>query len=90
MDFEEKRQQLLKEAYQLSEDDKFSDNYKRNFFELVEDIILYLLQTQDVFFGQFMLRVQRKINTTLTAPIATIPKRDRFEMYFNPFFIFGL
>lgn len=85
MDFEEKRQQLLKEAYQLSEDDKFSDNYKRNFFELVEDIILYLLQTQDVFFGQFMLRVQRKINTTLTAPIATIPKRDRFEMYFNPF-----
>lgn len=50
MDFEEKRQQLLKEAYQLSEDDKFSDNYKRNFFELVEDIILYLLQTQDVFF----------------------------------------
>ncbi|NSB12661.1 VWA-like domain-containing protein [Clostridium beijerinckii] len=85
MDFEEKRQQLLKEAYQLSEDDKFTDNYKRNFFELVEDIILYLLQTQDVFFGQFMLRVQRKINTTLTAPIATIPKRDRFEMHFNPF-----
>jgi hypothetical protein len=60
MDFEEKRQQLLKEAYQLSEDDKFSDNYKRNFFELVEDIILYLLQTQDVFLGNSCLEFNGK------------------------------
>ncbi|EKQ56446.1 MULTISPECIES: VWA-like domain-containing protein [unclassified Clostridium] len=85
MDFEEKRQQLLKEAYSLEENVKFNDNYKRSFFELVEDVILYLLQTQDVFFGQFMLRVKRDINVNLTVPIATIPKRDGFTMYFNPF-----
>ena len=62
MDFEEKRQQLLKEAYSLEDNVKFNDDYKRNFFELVEDVILYLLQTQDVFFGQFMLRIRRDIN----------------------------
>lgn len=50
MDFEEKRQQLLKEAYQLSEDDKFSDNYKRNFFELVEDIIIIFVANSRCFF----------------------------------------
>ena len=59
MDFEEKRQQLLKEAYSLEDNIKFNDSYKRSFFELVEDVILYLLQTQDAFFGQFMLRIKR-------------------------------
>ena len=86
MDFEEKRQQLLKDAYSLEENVKFNDDYKRNFFELVEDVILYLLQTQDAFFGQFMLRVRRGINISITVPIATIPKSDGFNMYFNPFF----
>jgi len=85
MDFEEKRQKLLKEAYSLEENVKFNDDYKRNFFELIEDVILYLLQTQDAFFGQFMLRVRRGINVSITAPIATLPKRDGFNMYFNPF-----
>lgn len=85
MDFEEKRQQLLKEAYSLEEKIKSNDSYKTKFFELVEDIILYLLQTDDTFFGQFMLRIKRGINIELTAPIATIPKRDGFNMYFNPF-----
>lgn len=49
MDFEERKQQLLKKAYSLEESIKFSDSYKRSFFELVEDVILYLLKTQDVF-----------------------------------------
>ena len=85
MDIEEKRQRLLKEAYSLEENIKFNDNYKRSFFELVEDVILYLLQTQDAFFGQFMLRIRRGININITVPISTIPKRDGFNMYFNPF-----
>ncbi|RII36507.1 hypothetical protein D2A34_03735 [Clostridium chromiireducens] len=85
MDFEDRRQQLLKEAYLLEEKVKFNDDYRRNFFELVESVILYLLQTQDVFFGQFMLRVRRDISVNLTVPIATIPRRDGFNMYFNPF-----
>ena len=85
MNFEEKRQQLLKEAYLLEKSVKFNDNYKMSFFELVEDVILYLLQTQDAFFGQFMLRIRRGININITVPISTIPKSDGFNMYFNPF-----
>lgn len=85
MDFEEKRQKLLKEAYALEERVEYNESYKRSFFELVENVILYLLQTQDVFFGQFMLRVRRNINIDLTVPIATIPSRENFNMYFNPF-----
>ncbi|WP_160687286.1 VWA-like domain-containing protein [Clostridium sp. C2-6-12] len=86
MDFEERRQQLLKEAYSLEEKLISNGDYKNRFFELVQDVILYLLQTQDIFFGQFMLRVKRGIDLSLTVPIATIPKREGFNMYFNPFF----
>ena len=32
-----------------------------------------------------MLRIRRDINISITVPIATIPKRDGFNMYFNPF-----
>jgi len=85
LDFEDRRQQLLKEAYLLEEKVKLNHDYRRNFFELIENVILYLLQTQDVFFGQFMLRVRRDISINLTVPIATIPRRDSFNMYFNPF-----
>jgi len=85
MNFEEKKQQLLKEAYLLEDKIQFNDNYKKVFFGLVEDVILYLLQTENVFFGQFMLRIKRGINIKITVPIATIPKRDGFNMYFNPF-----
>ncbi len=85
MDFEEKKQQLLKKVYSLEDNVEFNNTYKKSFFELIEDLIVYLLQTQDVFFGQFMLRIKQGINIRLTVPIATIPKRDGFNMYFNPF-----
>lgn len=84
MVFEEKREQLLKEAYSLDREGLASDNYRRRFFELVEEVVLYLLQSQDAFFGQFMLRIRRNINIKITVPIATIPERDNFYMYFNP------
>lgn len=85
MDFDEKRQMLLREAYDFKSLNEFDTQYSRSFFELVEDVILYLLQGEDNFFGQFMLKIKRGIRVDITAPIGTIPKRDGFNMYFNPF-----
>ncbi len=65
---------------------KCGDFYKRRFFDIVEKVILFLLQGQDAFFGQFMLSIKREIRFDIKVPIATIPKRDGFNMYFNPFF----
>ena len=86
MDFNEEREQLLKEIYFSSEKNKYDDFYKRRFFNLVEKVVLFLLQGHDAFFGQFMLRVKRDIRLDITVPIATIPKGDGFNMYFNPIF----
>lgn len=86
MDFNEEREQLLKEIYFNSGKSKYDDFYKRRFFDLVEKVILFMIQGQDAFFGHFMLRVKREIRLDITVPIATIPKRDGFNMYFNPVF----
>lgn len=85
MDFNEKREELLRQAYNFEKISEFDENYKRKFFNLVEDVILSLLQGEDAFFGQFMLRIKRDIRIDLSYPIGTIPKRDGFNMYFNPF-----
>nr|WP_207748188.1 VWA-like domain-containing protein [Clostridium butyricum] len=70
----------------MDEKKKCGDFYNRRFFDIVEKVILYLLQGQDAFFGQFMLSIKREIRFDIKVPIATIPKRDGFNMYFNPFF----
>ncbi|WP_294400937.1 VWA-like domain-containing protein [uncultured Clostridium sp.] len=86
MDFNEEREELLKESYLIDEGNKIGGFFERRFFVLVERVILYLLQSDDAFFGQFMLRVKREVRIDIKVPIATIPKRDGFNMYFNPVF----
>ncbi|NFG60832.1 MULTISPECIES: VWA-like domain-containing protein [unclassified Clostridium] len=84
MDFNNKKEELLKKAYNIKSIDEFDNMYIKSFFELVEEVILDLLESEDSFFGQFMLRVKRQIRIELKSPIATIPKRSGFNMYFNP------
>ncbi|HCW54651.1 MAG TPA: hypothetical protein DG753_13165 [Clostridium sp.] len=85
MDFDGKREQLLKEAYNIEKNQIFSQDYKRRFFSLIQDVILFLLEKDDSFFGQFMLKIKRNIKIDIKVPVATIPKRDGFNMYFNPY-----
>ncbi|OSA97634.1 UNVERIFIED_ORG: hypothetical protein B2H98_07295 [Clostridium botulinum] len=84
MDFNDKKEDLLKKAYNIKSIDEFDNMYIKSFFELVEQVILDLLESEDSFFGQFMLRVKRQIRIDLKSPIATISKRSGFNMYFNP------
>ncbi|AOR24502.1 VWA-like domain-containing protein [Clostridium taeniosporum] len=84
MDFNNTKEELLKKAYNIKRIDEFDNMYEKKFFQLVEQVILELLESEDSFFGQFMLRVKRKIRMDLNYPIATIPKRSGFNMYFNP------
>ncbi|GAA0076864.1 VWA-like domain-containing protein [Clostridium sp. CTA-5] len=84
MDFNKRREELLQTAYRIKNINEFNSTFYKKFFELIEDIILNLLQSEDSFFGQFMLKVKRGIRIDITYPIATIPKRDGFNMYFNP------
>ena len=61
MNFDEKRELLLNECYKFKNIEDFKGSYERRFFDFIEDIILFLLQSEDSFFGQFLLKVKRNI-----------------------------
>lgn len=84
MNFEEKREKLLKQAIDIEENGKIFSEFERDFFSLVEGIIISMLEGEDTFFGQFLVRIEREIKFNITWPLATIPKMQGFKMYFNP------
>ena len=47
MNFDEKRELLLNECYKFETIEDFKGSYERRFFDLIEDIILFLLQSED-------------------------------------------
>lgn len=85
MNFDEKRELLLNECYKFEKIEDFKGDYERRFFDFIEDVILFLLQSEDSFFGQFLLKVKRNIRIDIDYPVGTIPKLDGFNMYFNPY-----
>ena len=84
MIFEEKRDALLKQALDINENGKVYSSFEREFFSLVENVIIDMLEGEDSFFGQFLVRIERSIRFNITWPLATIPKMQGFKMYFNP------
>ncbi len=84
MSFEERRDSLLKQALDINENGEAYSGFEREFFSLVETVIIDMLEGEDGFFGQFMVRIERSIRFNITWPLATIPKMQGFRMYFNP------
>lgn len=85
MAFEDERRRLYNEALEIQSGEKeFSDGFKRDFFNLVEKIVIKLYDKENSFFGQFLVQVRRDINFKSSWPISTVPKRGEFLMSFNP------
>ncbi|MBX7309854.1 hypothetical protein K4H43_01745 [Clostridium chauvoei] len=84
MSFDEKRDELLKEALEFEGKNDIKSDFSRRFFSLVESVIIDMLEKDDSFFGQFMTKIKREIRLDITYPLATIPQMEGFKMYFNP------
>lgn len=84
MTFEERRDSLLKQVLDIKENGKIYSSFEREFFSLVETVVIEMLEGEDSFFGQFLVRTERSIRYNITWPLATIPKMQGFKMYFNP------
>ncbi|WP_291652937.1 VWA-like domain-containing protein [Clostridium sp.] len=82
--FEDKRNSLLKQALDIKENARIDSNFEREFFSLVESVVIGMLEGEDSFFGQFLVKIERSIRFNITWPLATIPKMQGFKMYFNP------
>lgn len=84
MEFENKRNSLLKQALNIKENGEIDSSFERDFFSLIESVIIDMLEGEDSFFGQFLVKIERSIRLNITWPLATIPKMQGFKMYFNP------
>ena len=82
--FDEKRQLLLKEALKFNGEEDVSSKFSREFFNLVEEVIINQIETEDSFFGNFMLKIDREIKLDITYPLGTIISVNGFKMFFNP------
>ena len=82
--FDDKRELLLKEALNFNNINDVSSKFKREFFDLVQMIIINQIEVEESFFGNFMVKVDRDIKLDISWPLATVPTIDGFKMYFNP------
>lgn len=89
MNFNDKRDKLFKEALLWEEVNDISGAYVKEFEGLIENIIIGMLEGEDSFFGNFMLKVKRKVRVDITWPIGTVPLIDGYEMSFNPILFLG-
>lgn len=82
--FEDEKNLLLKEALEFNSINDVSDMFKRRFFDLVTKVIIDSVSSDDSFFGNFMLKIERKIRLDISYPLSTIPEISGFKMSFNP------
>ncbi len=84
MNFLDKKKSLLEKVTNINSVSEIGNDYKREFFDFLSNIIIDMLQGEDNFFGAFMLKIEKNIRFDITWPIATVPKLNGFIMYFNP------
>ncbi|MGL5648583.1 MAG: vWA domain-containing protein [Clostridium sp.] len=85
MRFEEKREGLFRRALVINKTKEYDANFEKEFFDLVSEVVIYLMKGENAFFGSFMLKIKRKINLKLTCPLGTIPNGIEYIMFFNPY-----
>lgn len=87
MNFIESRDSLFKKALTFEKETDVTGDFTRKFNIFIEKIVISMLNGEDSFFGNFMIKVERKIRLNISWPIGTKPKIEGYEMYFNPMLI---
>lgn len=64
--------------------------FKEEFFSLVDQVNLSLLEDKDNFFGYFLLQMSRDIRFDITSPSAVNFKGAKYVIHFNPLIFLNL
>ena len=87
MAFEEERRRLYNKFLEEERLGKIDVQTKKDFWSLLENVIISLYDRENSFFGHFLIQIKRDIRLDIFWPIATKPISDGFIMYFNPIMI---
>lgn len=84
MEFNDRRLILIDRVAAMETEREIDSQFEREFFSLVETVIINMIEGEDNFFGQFLVRLERAMRFDITWPLATVPKHEGYKMYFNP------
>lgn len=60
------------------------DDFKINFFEIIDKVNFNLMEDKDNFYGYFLFQMNRKIDFEISSPSAINFKGSKYTIYFNP------
>lgn len=64
--------------------------FKKDFFRLVDQVTLSLMEDKDNFYGYFLFQMNREIKFDLSSPTGVNFKGAKYVMYFNPLIFLNL
>jgi predicted metal-dependent peptidase len=87
--FDNQVQQLYEKASNIigaSDEDEINipEDFRREFFALVDKVNLNLMEDKDNFFGYFLFQMSREIRFDISSPTAVNFKGAKYVIYFNP------
>lgn len=82
--FENNRELLFKRSIDFKSIWDVDNEFRKGFAELVEELIIEMIDGEDNFFGQFLIKTKREIRLDISWPIGTVPKDTSYIMNFNP------
>ena len=69
---------------------EISDDFKREFFSLVDKVKLSLMEDKDNFYGYFLFQMGREIRFDISSPTSVSFKGAKYIIYFNPIIFLNL
>lgn len=64
--------------------------FKEEFFSLVDKVSLSLMEDEDNFYGYFLLQMSREVRFDISSPTAANFKNAKYVIYFNPIIFLNL
>lgn len=83
--FDKLRIDLFDEMMQWQNDESITDEFRRNFFKLIEICTFSMMEGEDNFFAQFTMQMKREIKLDLPTAVGNMASMSHFTIYFNPY-----
>lgn len=83
--FEELRIKLYSEMMQWQDSNDITEEFKSEFFKLIEFCTFSMMESQDDFFALFTIQMKREIKLDLPTAVANTVLLSNFVIYFNPY-----
>lgn len=82
--FSEIRTRLLSDILQQEDEKVITEDFKRDFFKLIELCTFSMMEEGDNFFALFTIQMEREINLELPTAVGNSASLSHFIIYFNP------